>query len=243
MAVTFSSLESSISTVGASSYTTGSVTPTRVTYLFVDNRIAVGVSGGPQQPTVTGGGLTWSIVQTKTGYNGAGTPNRRVTLLKGVGVPSTGTLTITLNSETQTHCGWQIIGVTATVDPVIIQSAGADDGGVLGTTGTVTLPGSISNAVNVTLACIMVTSAPISLTVGSGFAAIGAGYAETTDGTSAKAESKTNTTTATATWTGNNSWVMVAAEIQDGASRVCSASPNNGGVSPRPAAFRPGNAR
>lgn len=122
LTITAAALTSSINTADLSVYTTASVSPTagRVQFIAV-----VGNETGstPAVPTVTGAGLTWSLVTSQTYNDNAGTFTRRVCLFVGSGTPSTGALTITF-AATQLRCGWAVVEFTNvdTVSPVV-QSA------------------------------------------------------------------------------------------------------------------------
>lgn len=220
MSITPSTLTSAMSTTDAASYATASITPAanRLVLLAIESRIAVGVAGGPQTPTATGCGLTWVTVVVKTGYNGAGTPNRKLTLLRGMGAsPSTGAITIDFNAETQTHCGHSVIEFSDTNQTgthgsgAIVQTASADDGGVLGTEATTTFAANISDANNLTYAWALNTG-PSTITAGSGFTSHHTGT-ESEHGTYFMAETKTAAKTANCTWPVVNSWTIVAAEL------------------------------
>lgn len=220
MAITPSTLTSALSTTDATSYATASITPTanRLVLLAIESRIAVGVAGGPQTPTATGCGLTWVTVATQTGYSGAGTPNRKITILRAMGSsPSSGAVTIDFNAETQTHCGHSVIEFSDTNQTgtngsgAIVQTAGANENGVNGTEATVTLASNISDENNITYAWALNTG-PATITAGSGFTIHHSG-SESEHGTYFVAETKTNSKTANCTWTGNNSWIIISAEL------------------------------
>jgi hypothetical protein len=113
-------------------------------YLFtVTNRTNVSVD--PVQPTVTGCGLTWVAVGSVV-YDTTSTSRRRVTQFRAMGSsPTTGYLTMSFGSETQTNFGW-ILDELNNVDTsgsngsgAIIQSVTAVDSSEAVSTLTATL--------------------------------------------------------------------------------------------------------
>jgi len=208
VSLTVTQLTSSIDGTDQSSYTTASITPTqgRAVILNIEQRIAVGVAGGPGTPTVSGCGLTWTLEKRVT--SSGGTPNRAASVWLGTGVATSGTVTIDCNGETHTHVGWSIQEISEFW--TIHQAVSANDGGVLGTTATVTL-GALASRNNVALAWAVVTSS-LTITVGGGFSQQSQ-VSEATDGTTDLVETKLNETVCSCTWTGNNSWMIVAVEL------------------------------
>jgi len=208
VSLTITQLTSSIDGTDQSSYTTASISPTqdRTVLLSLEQRIAVGVAGGPGTPTVSGCGLTWTLVKRVTGSGG--TPNRAISVWQGTGVAVSGTVTINCNGETHTHVGWSIQEVSEFW--TVYQSVSANDNGVNGTTATVTLA-ALASRNNVAYAWAVITSS-LTLTVGSGFTQQSQ-VSEATDGTTELVETKLNETVCSCTWTGNNSWMIVGLEL------------------------------
>lgn len=181
--------------------------------VVVTSRISAGVSGGPQLPTITGCGLTWTNQVSKE-TSGA-TPNRRVSLVIGRGNPSPGALTMAFNAESQTLCHVQALEVSNCA--CVVQSTSANDGGVTGTTATVTLGAVSTYTDNITLGVVLVTSGlspSVPKIPGAGFGSLDELY-ENVAGTSVFIEHKRGAQTASATWTGSNAWVILAAELQN----------------------------
>lgn len=90
------------SNVDATSYTTASITATsnRLVLLWVYSIAA----SAPNQPTVSGGGLTWVNAGSALDSDGL----RRITMFRAMGTPSAGALTISFSAQTQTGCTWSI---------------------------------------------------------------------------------------------------------------------------------------
>lgn len=243
MAIEITAIASNLDIANLTSYSTSSVSPvdTQLALLAVENRIATGVSGGPQTPTVSGCNLTW--VQVATLLGSGATPNRRATLFRAFGPdPTTGQLTISFGSETQTHCGYALMQFANTLrtgangSGAIVQSATANDGGVLGTTATVTLASAPSSPNNLTYAFAYNTG-PATITAGTGFTIWQTG-SESENGTYFITETQLAAQTASCTWTGNNSWFILAVEL---AAAPLYRAPFVSSKRPRP--FAPGLAR
>lgn len=114
MALAQSSLTFSFSTTDANSYTTASVTPTANALVLA--AVANRDSGGtPGTITLSGNGLTWVEIATKT-YESIATPGTRVTLFRAMGAsPSAGAITITVTgASTNVDCLWGINQFTGT---------------------------------------------------------------------------------------------------------------------------------
>lgn len=219
-------LNSNTNTTGASSYTTASITPAPNQLILVttESRISTGVSGGPNQPTVTGDNLTFVMVVT--GTTSGATPNRRLSVLRAMGTaPTTGSLTIAFGGQAQTHDSYAVIQCAnvptsgSNGSDAIVQSAIANDGGTLGTTATVTMTNAPKSPFNLTLGYGEATSGGLTATAGSGFTIIAQGD-ETVDGTHWVDETALNKQTASWSWSGNNSWIMSAVEIASAVPRL-----------------------
>lgn len=113
----------------ANSYATASISPTanRLVLAFVVNS----KGSTPDEPTLSGNGLTWVKVATVT-FNTIASPTKRTTLFRAMGAsPSAGAVTIDFGGVNQTGCTWSIFEV-ADVDTggtngsaAVVQSATA----------------------------------------------------------------------------------------------------------------------
>lgn len=155
--VSGTNLSSAGSSTDASSYATASVTPAANALILVSFATRTGITADPNQPTLTGCGLTWVVVDSVV-YDNTSSSRRRVTLFRGMGSsPSTGALTFDCGGQTQTGAVWSIDQFT-NVDTsgtngsgAIVQSANAsilDNSGTPASSLTVTLGafGSTNNA-------------------------------------------------------------------------------------------------
>lgn len=141
-----------VDSVAGSSAVTASVTPgaDKLMLLTVGQRID---SGTPNEPTVTGNGLTWVAIDTKV-YDDSGS-QRRVTLFRAMGPsPSAGAITIDFASQSQSHIVW-ILDEVSGMDTSGTNGSGAivqfANNGTLGVgandlTATLSAFGSINNA-------------------------------------------------------------------------------------------------
>lgn len=102
---------------GGSSSTTATVTAPiggRALILHVHSERAAGT---PNQPTVSGLGMTWTALQTYT--HSVGTLPQRETLFKGIATsPTAGALTIDFGGQTQDYTAWSGIQEDGTYDVV-----------------------------------------------------------------------------------------------------------------------------
>lgn len=127
--ITWTNLAASFDTTDLSSYTTASISPT-ANKLLLMSVVQYQSSGTAATPTVTGAGLTWTVVTTAVRLN------RRCTVFRATGAsPSTGALTIDFAGNTQSNCGWSVNEATnavitgtnasdAVVQTKILESAG-----------------------------------------------------------------------------------------------------------------------
>lgn len=151
MAIAATSLEGAASASNASSYATGSITPTanRLVLAAVSN--FRGGSGAIEIPTLTGNGLTW--VQVATVQSANANLGRRVTVFRAMGAsPSAGAVTIDFAGATQSNCAWSIIEFSD------IDTSGTDGSGAVvqsktasnttGTAGTADFDAAFGDAVN-----------------------------------------------------------------------------------------------
>lgn len=165
---------SGIDNTDATSYTTASITPTSNCLILatVSTRMA---AAAPNEPTASGCGLTWVVVQSVI-FDDTGTQKRKTTF-RGMGAsPSSGTVTFDFGGQTQTNCVW-IIDEASGVDTsgtngsgAIAQSVTAAPhlGGATGTSITATLA-AFSSADNATYGVFTNDGTDFAFTVGSGF--------------------------------------------------------------------------
>lgn len=199
MAVSNSTLTVFADDTDRTSYSTGSISPTagKVLLAFVQSTIASGT--GPNIPSVSGNGLTWTQIATiqETTNN-----TSRITVFRALATsPSAGAVTADFSGQTQTTCGMiihQISGASTSgsnAANAIVQSATAQVSGTnTGISATLAAFGSVNNA---TMGFIAINRSA-AITVGSGFA-----DANTTGGGATTLQSEfraDNDTSVDATW-------------------------------------------
>lgn len=216
MALAAANLTSGVSNTDATSYDTASITPTAnaLVLLAVSSRRS---GATPSEPTASGCGLTWVVEDTQLSYS-AGTPNRRLTLFRGMGAsPTTGAITISI-ADTQTECAWSVDEFTG-VDTsgtngsgAIVQNTSNNDAGSVATTCTLTLS-SFASANNMAYGAKTHTG-NTATTPGTGFTEL-AEQTSAENGTGFQTQYKLNDTTVDWSWTGNNSWFAIAIEVKE----------------------------
>ena len=134
------------------------------------------ISTDPNQPTVTGNGLTWVAIASVV-YDPTGASRKRVTMFRAMGAsPTTGTTTIDFGGQTQTDIDW-IVDEQTGMDTSGTNGSGAvvqnATNVVLGTSITVTLA-AFGSAANATYGGFAGGSDAVGnpLTVGTGFTLI-----------------------------------------------------------------------
>jgi len=100
-------------------YTTASITPTSGALTL----ICIQTAASLLDPTVTGAGLTWTILLSGAGgvsYNTVGSPGDRLMVFRGTGTPSTGAISIN-PADSVTGCLWKVVEWTGqdTTTPVV----------------------------------------------------------------------------------------------------------------------------
>lgn len=204
MAITFSNLTTAASALDQTSYTTASVSPAanKLILLYVGNRRSGGL---PTQPTVTGAGMTWTLVTSSDGGN-----EIRTSIFRALSAsPGSGALTIDFSGIAQDSCGWSVVEHTG-ADTTGTNGAGAivqtatNSNNTTNTGITVTL-GAFSDSNNATSGVVYARSAR-AITVGTGFSQIG-----TADGgTESTITSESRSTNDTSVdW----SWASVATQV------------------------------
>jgi hypothetical protein len=212
-AIAFTHLETTGSTTDATSFTTGSVTPTadRLQLLAVVNT----KSSTATLPTVSGDGLTWVQVATCT-YDSS--TAKRLTLFRALGAsPSTGSLTIDFGGTTQTGIGWSWVEVSGT-DTSGTNGSGAIVQAVCGTEATTATPSvtlsAFGNAANATYGAFGIGTNP-TCTAGTGFTKAGS-FSHTTPASAICSEYQTaNDTSVDLTWSASNTGLGIGVEIKD----------------------------
>lgn len=154
MAVSIANLTSGLDVDGGSTSTTASVTPSanKLQLLTINSRTAI--TADPNQPTITGNGLTWVAVNSVV-YDTTGLTRKRVSLFRAMGVaPTAGTIGIDFGGQNQTHVVWSLDEASG-VDTsgangagAVVQSVTASDGNSTAVSLTATLAafGSTANA-------------------------------------------------------------------------------------------------
>lgn len=204
-------LTSGSSGTDATSYATASVTEASnaLVLLLIYNRSATNPAA---EPTVTGNGLTWQTVVTRS------MGNHRITLVRSLGAsPSTGTATIDFGVQTQQRCSWSMAEFTG------VDTSGSNGSGAIvqsdSTEGT-------STSYTITLAAFgsannMAYGGKVHLTtensvVGSGFTEIHDVQMNDGGGLSTlQSEYKLNDNSVDASWTTSAFFGAVACEIKE----------------------------
>lgn len=135
MAISASNLTANYSDTDATSYETASISPTTSRLLLLAVESLTDISATPTIPTATGCGLTWQQVAT-VAYDTGSTQRGRLTILRAMGSPSSGAVTISFG-QTQASCVWSIDefadvatdctnGVRAVVQSSTGESSGTD---------------------------------------------------------------------------------------------------------------------
>lgn len=154
MAISATNLTSGSDTDGNSTASTASVSPSsnKLQLLSVSSR--TGITADPNQPTATGNGLTWVVVNSIV-YDTTSSSRRRITVLRAMGAsPSSGAIAIDFGGQNQTAVDWVLDEYTGmdtsgtNGSGAIVQSATNKDESGTATSLTVTLSafGSTANA-------------------------------------------------------------------------------------------------
>lgn len=167
-------------TTAATSGTTASVSPSsnNLLLLSVCSRVA---GGTPNQPTITGNGVTWVLVNSA---DTGGTNHKKLFVFRGMAVsPSSGTVVIDYAGQTQSGINWTVDQFSGTDTTgtngsgAIVQSTTNVDTTGLSTTFTVTLA-AFSNASNATFGAVEMDTYVATVSPGSGFTQLGTNNAE-----------------------------------------------------------------
>ena len=156
------------------SFNSDSVSPTGDNLVLASVFSRTGISADPNQPTLSGNGITWVAIATIV-YDSTSSSRRRITLFRGmVASPSAGAITVDFGGQTQTHAGI-IIDQASGVDTggtngsaAIVQSATGEDETATVSTITITL-GAFGDAANATYGAFADGGGAATWTPGSGF--------------------------------------------------------------------------
>jgi len=173
--VTATNLETSGTGTDATSFDTGSISPTLGRLVLVSVSSVSTASAPVNIPTVSGAGMTWTQVatalETENSY-------RRITLFRGVSVGNSGALTLDFAGESQLRCGWSITEIN-NVDTggtnganAIVQSATAVQSDAGSYTGLTVTLGAFSSTNNATFGAVQQQTGGV-ITPGSGFTELG----------------------------------------------------------------------
>lgn len=173
MAIACTNLTTGADIDGGSSSTSASISPgaNRLVLATIDQR--TGITADPNQPTATGNGLTWVVVNSIV-YDTSSSSRKRVTVLRAMGAsPSAGAVTFDFGGQNNTDVHWTIEECTGmdtsgtNGSGAIVQSVTAKDETGSASSLTVTLAG-FGSADNATFGGFGV-STETGYAVGSGF--------------------------------------------------------------------------
>lgn len=223
-AVSGTNLTSAADVDGGTTSTTASITPTGNDLVIACVAHQV-LSGTVATPTLSGNGITWTQVATRTDTGVL----RRITLFRGmVASPTTGAVTIDFGGQSQLRSGWNIVQFSG-IDTggsdgsaAVVQSATnaqSDASPQTGITVTLAAFGSTDNA---TFGCLRygASASGANLTEGSGFTSL----AEVASTSSYASEYKaSNDTSVDWTWDSSSTFSQaIAIEIKAAAASVYS---------------------
>lgn len=216
--VSATNLLSNGSATDASSYATASITPSANRLYLATVSSRTGITVNPNQPTLTGAGLTWDVVDTVV-YDDTSSSRRRLTTFRAMGSGSAGALTFDFGGQTQTSADW-VVDELQNVDTSGSNGAGAivqhvtnfDDTGTA-TTLTTTLA-AFSSSSNATYGAAGFGNPPNASTAGSGFTKLG-DFQEGEGGSRVTSEFKaTNDTTVDMSFAAGGEIGIIALEIK-----------------------------
>lgn len=156
--MTITNLTSGTDTDGNSTATTASISPSSNKPLLLSVASRTGITADPNQPTITGNGLTWVAIGT-TVYDNTSSSRRRITLFRALGAsPSSGAISIDFGGQNQTAVCWSVEEISGSDTSgtngsgAITQSAVNQDTSGTASSLTVTLS-SFSSGNNATYGC------------------------------------------------------------------------------------------
>ena len=101
-------LTSGVDTTDDADSTTASIIPSANALVIIDVESKTEITADPNQPTATGCGLTWVVVDSIV-TDPTSSSRRRITRLRGMGSsPSSGAITIDFGGQTQTTKAWVV---------------------------------------------------------------------------------------------------------------------------------------
>lgn len=220
--ITATNLTTGTDTSGGSSSTTASISPSSKRLVLISINSRTNITTDPNQPTVTGAGLTWVAVNSIV-YDTTSASRKRITVLRGMAdSPSSGALTIDFGGQNQTNVCWtvsQFSGVDTSGtngSGAIVQSATAKDETL--TTGTLTVTlAAFSSLDNSTFGAFASDGASTNaFTAGSGFTTLGTINTNTggSDIEIADEFRRTNDTSVDGTWSITSVLGGVAVELK-----------------------------
>lgn len=210
--ITASLLTSGGSASVAASFNTASISPSANKLLLL--AVSSGTVSGPNEPTCSGAGMTWTKVAT---FLDASNGYRRITIFRSVNAtPSTGAVTISFGGQNQDVCLWSITEFTGAAitgtnaSDAIVQTATGETN-TTGTGLTVTL-GAFSNTENATFGYIRNNVNASAYTQGTGFSELA--EVQVTNSGAETEFKETNDTSVDWSWssTGGN-FTAIAVEI------------------------------
>jgi hypothetical protein len=222
-AVTGSNLTVGSDVDGGSTATTASISPGTNKLVLLTVEARTNLTADTNEPTVTGAGLTWVLVNSVL-YDTTSASRKRISVFRAMGTPTPGALTIDYGGQAQTNIVWSISefsGMKTTGSngaDAIVQSATNKDETV--TTGTLTVTlGAFASANNATFGAFAADGAStLTFTPGTGFTTLGA--TTTLSGASeiqvADEYKNSNDTSVDGTWSASSMLGGVAVEIADG---------------------------
>ena len=209
---------------GATSFSTASITPTAnaCVLLSLASRVA-NIAGGPADPSsITGNGLTWVKVVSRSNaaVDATDLASSRIWIYRAMGAaPTAGAITFTW-AASQTHAAWDVTEYTSAdtsgtnCSGALVQSA-ANNSIIQGGTAspaTVTMgsaPGSASNTTHAFSRYAFNTA----MTPGTNFTQLSQN-GNATDGARYLAENGLNLQTATVNNAGTSAWTIIAVEVK-----------------------------
>lgn len=123
--MTITHLTDDTNSSSASSYNTASISPGSNDLIIVTVVSRTGTSTNPNQPTLSGNGLTYEVIDGDV-FDNTSSSRRRETKFRAMGVsPSSGAISISFGGQTQTTCTWSIEKVSGDVDTSGANGSGA----------------------------------------------------------------------------------------------------------------------
>lgn len=172
--ITATNLTSGYDTDGNSTASTSSVSPSANKLLLLTVVSRTAITADPNQPTVTGNGLTWIAVDSLL-WDTSSSSRKKTTVFRAMGSsPSTGAISIDFGGQNQTHVSWGLEEFTG-IDTsgtsgsgAIVQTAKGYDDTTEQASFTVTL-GAFSNINNATFGAWGCGDDTSPTTAGAGF--------------------------------------------------------------------------